>query len=802
MRYRSLLVTIAAVVALAAAAHGRDAMDAVRPERSQSATSAAYCNATHNIGRIAMGVSNDGTFGGGLSTTGYDCFTGEPVPYCEYPQGSGTRYLWGGDLWIGAVVGTDTLVSTGVDGWAVPGREWHPDERPMTYRSVLHRDIPGSEEALSEQDYIGTFYDTCHGCYGVSYDEIDHRPHIPLGLEVTQRSFAWSYPYTDDFILLDYAIKNIGPNALSNVYVGVYVDNDVHDERAFGYEGPVDDVTGYRGVVDDPMHPAGCPGTVDLKMAWAADNDGDMNQHVYREVRNVTGLRILKMPDPNAQISYNWWANNGESTALDFGPQKRNTYRDFGDGRTGNPTGDRNKYYVLSNGDIDYDQVYTPSIGHNDPVWLPLQRPETEYYGIGSDTRYCLSCGPFDIAPGESLPLTLAYVGGVGFHQSAGNINNLPDDPDAWYAGVNFDSLTINAIWADWVFDNPGVDSDNDGYAGVFEMCGDEKVWVKGDGAPDFRAASVPAAPPLWVEAIADGFTVRWNGFESETGIDWASRRNDFEGYRAYVSTTGRYGDYVLAASYDIEDYRRYYWDSEIHDWGVAPVPFTLEEAICHHAPNGCEDPLWDPLDYPRAHPYIVPNSDSVFYFEPWGNNACGFDWETPFAKRYPDAPKPPYAEPSDVPPDETALYLTGDGYFKYYEYEYKLKGLVPGQTYWVAVTAFDHGSSLVGSALESSRLSNAASVVPIESFTGCCEGTIGNVDCSFNDTPTAADVLRLIDYLFASQLPLCCDAEADFDGSGLDDPTGEDITMSDLTLMLYYMYYSDVGFPPCRTTP
>ena len=74
-------------------------------------SSPAYCLAGHKIGKIHVGVSNNGTLGNHYSASGgNDCFTGARVPNVEYPKGGGIEYLFGAAFWIGAVVGRDTLV--------------------------------------------------------------------------------------------------------------------------------------------------------------------------------------------------------------------------------------------------------------------------------------------------------------------------------------------------------------------------------------------------------------------------------------------------------------------------------------------------------------------------------------------------------------------------------------------------------------------------------------------------------------------------------------------------------------------
>jgi hypothetical protein len=39
------------------------------------------------------------------------------IPQFEMPAGSGVEYLFAGAIWVGGVVGTDTLVTVGADGW-------------------------------------------------------------------------------------------------------------------------------------------------------------------------------------------------------------------------------------------------------------------------------------------------------------------------------------------------------------------------------------------------------------------------------------------------------------------------------------------------------------------------------------------------------------------------------------------------------------------------------------------------------------------------------------------------------------
>jgi len=788
------LMVILAVMVLALSAAGRNAEKVGREQVSPTALAPAYCNVAHNVGKIGLSVSNDGTFGASLSVSGsgLDCFTGEALPLGQLPLGSRTEYLFGGALWIGAVVGTDTLVSTGADGWSRPGNEFHPDEPPagnIIYRSTTDPAAPQYAGAVSEQDYIAVYRDTCRNCIGVGRDYLDGRYHLPLYLEVTQTSYAWSLPHAEDYVLVDYSIKNIGVQTLDQLYVGLYADCDIHDLAIQGGSGAQDDISGLWSGTHPVTCGAGCEVPVELDVAWSADNDGDLRQSVFEPVTNVTGIRFLRPGSSAASLSFNWYTSNNIAS-LDFGPMSRAKPRDFMTGGLGTPEGDRNKYYLLSNGERDYDQVRVASIEVNDPIWIPPQSESAPIWAMGLDTRYILSAGPFSLEPGQTVPLTFAYVGGMGLHSDVDNLFNLPDDPDTYLGSLDFSDLATNAVWAGWVYDNPGVDTDSDGYAGEYQMCGDDTAWYSGDGVPDWCATSEPVAPNFWVEPRSAALYVRWNGFGPETSIDWATRESEFEGYRAYLSATGSPSDYACVASYDIEDYRRYHWEAALLDWVLCTSRFTLEEATCRYAPGGCTDPSWHPSDYTRQAPYVMPgHPDSMFYFEPILANASRLGLETPFVKRYPAAPRPAYNLPEDVPVDSAALYLTPDGYFKYYEYEFVMADLLPEHEYWLVVTAFESSSMIPESIpLESPAAANAQSATTLP-YQACCGGMVGNTDCDPGDRISLADVAVLIDHLYITGRPLCCIEEADVNQSGGADPAPNDITLGDVSLLIDYLF-------------
>lgn len=703
-----------------------------------------------------MPVTNMGYFGRGVDGLySRDCFTGQTITPCEFPKNSYNIYMSTGAIWVGAVVDRDTLVSTGYDGvgWS---EEFHPDAPPfgnLIYRSTLDPNSPRFEGAVSEQDYIATYSDTCTTCPGVRSDRVDLRPHRPLYVEVVQRSYAWSYSYAQDFVLFDYSIKNIGDHRLREMYIGIFVDGDVFTNLPMSNaDYGRDDLCGFREYQPAWYMKEPCPPDSDLvNQGWTADNNGDLHRpQEYAWVPHITGARIIKAPRDSLTVSFNWWSTNWWLSPLDFGPQARKTYRDLGFNNLGTPWGDRNSYHFLRNGEHDYDQAMIGTIGYLDAIWVPPPMQWIDSIIAGLDSRYLISFGPFALDPGQTLPLTIAYVAGANFHSDPDNLENLPLYPERWYENVNFDSLSTNATWAEWIYDNPGVDTDSDGYAGEFTVCnlGDDSVlvcdtmtdttaepdtgyvqcywtyevadtiWRKGDGVPDFQGAAPPPNPSTYSFVNRFGETLRglrvypeigqvrvvWNGVMAEITADPFTREYDFEGYRVYIARDDRLASYSVVDSYDRENYNRWEWSSVARRFVLRDPPFSLIQLRCMYA-DSCTDDTWYPDHYPRTRPLVIPggskSEDKVYFFEPQdynrsvlANNPVGAT--SGIKKVYADAPRPPHVHPDSLliyfPDRDDTLYFTEDGYLKYYEYEYTFENLLPTVLYYVNVTAFDYG--------------------------------------------------------------------------------------------------------------
>ena len=378
------------------------------------------------------------------------------------------------------------------------------------------------------------------------------------------------------------------------------------------------------------------------------------------------------------------------------------------------------------------------ALDHTYDGWLPRPADAVDMAN-GFDARYLLSFGPFNINPGEVLPVTFALVCGNYIHVMPNDFDDYfnPNQPDLFSSKLDFSNLAGNAIWASWIYDNPNFDTDGDGYKGKYRYCCSDSmininndvdppettmvcnladtVYYQGDGVPDFRGAAPPYPPILRIIPRVDEFNegelvVRWNGLKSEMEKDIFSNQYDFEGYRIYQSLSSRPGDFVMTASFDKEDYNRYCYNARRGIWQLTDFPFTIDSLRNLYGTDF--NPLLHGIDNPM---YVIGSggSDSIYYSSRQDWNASDLSDTTKIHKRFPSQPFP-----STLNLDSAMIYypdeLIEDSLFKYFEYEYTFRHLLPSRLYFISVTAFDYGSPGHGlSALESNISLNVISEYP-----------------------------------------------------------------------------------------
>ncbi len=659
-----------------------------------------YCIATHDVGKLALKTSSVIAFGGRTSNV-RDCLTNKTLfKYgAEYPKNSGIVSLRSALIYIGGIIDNDTLM--------IDGEEWNDIYRNK-YRSTIDPTSDAFEGAVSEQDYM-------------------FRTNLKtqLNLQVSNSSFAWSYDYADDFVLFDVEIKNLEDKTFKDVYIGLriyFITAYNPDENPNKY----DDIGGF---LKEYQLNNNCElNNNDINMIWGADNDGDPvdNEFVSRPMTigsgtvksatSVSGAFFLDFPKNKKNSkdisSYNWWS-------FDYNPQHKSQARAFKGQYPSFPEERIDYYYIMSNHEVDFDQIYTASISEFDPVWTYPDQDWDEDIADGYFLiPHMLSIGPFDIPPGGVLKIPFAYVAGENFHTIPTNIDNLPNFPNQYYRNLDFTDLVTNAQWARWIYDNPGVDTDGDGDSGLYQICvldsqlvdgewtasATDTFWYRGDGIPDWKAAGPPPAPYVWLDATHNGVHVRFNGSRSETEKDIFTRIADFEGYNIYFGRDERETSLSLVASYDKDNYDKFVYDFGVKRYTVQDIPLTLEQILCTYA-DSCNDTSFDPLMYTRSEPLF--KLDSLIFFEKHAFNVE----ESSITKVYPNARDPRHVHIDSLLDSD----YTDDGYFKFFEYEYFIENLLPTVSYWVNVTAFDFGSPKSGlKALETSKVLGIQEAYPL----------------------------------------------------------------------------------------
>ncbi|MCI0329745.1 MAG: hypothetical protein L0196_02165 [candidate division Zixibacteria bacterium] len=578
------------------------AIDTARPALSGLPKITAFPSleqCTHKTGRLWLTVSNWGILGNQRNIFFRDCLTGGFSSSAEFPGGSGLEYLFQGAVWVGGIVGEDTLVSTGSDGW-VGIRELFPEAGgagTIIKRSARPSSPYYNPAAVSDLDLISVFYDTLTDPrLVITPDPETGELFHPIGLKVEQRSYSWSADFAKDWVLLDYTITNLGPEPIRQAYFGILLDPDIGSVNASQLTH-TDDYSAFKpgaflkiadGAANFPgINPSLLICRDTLNLAYAYDNDGDPEdngEYGMRSPTGVIGLRVLRAGEAlkfdgtlgNKNISFNWWVPDS-NRVLDWGPQqipgRKNTLGQFGQ-----PIGDKMKYFYLSNRELDYDQIYS-ALDRNLPfqeIWRPPLFPAEGAIRLagGADSRFLLSAGPFDLEVGESVPLTFALLAGEKLHTDAANYASNFQFPStdfldttrilAYQNRLNLGALIANARMAKNVFDNENILStvicQADGHVPT------QDIRLIGDGIPDFKGPVPPPFPKVEFSTAEGEVTIRWFGRETEDTIDPFTGFRDFEGYTVQMSTDGI--NYTIIGYFDKVNWRLHYLNPDVNGNG------------------------------------------------------------------------------------------------------------------------------------------------------------------------------------------------------------------------------------------
>ncbi len=489
------------------------------PRRRPAVSTPAIDEKTHDVGQLFLTISNWGFFG---SQRGEDdprlCIiyeTGDKAGQCrpsaEYPGGSGLEYLFQGALWIGAVVGGDTVVSVGEDGWFHDVNELMPGYN-LAEDTIMVNSIYEDTLAISEQDFTALMTDT------VKNPDIVPIEHRPIGVEVTQRSVSWSYNYARNFVIIDYWFRNIRAerDTIRDAYVGIYIDGDVGHVNTPAYAQ--DDVTGFIESYWDPIK----NDSITVNTAWLADNDGDPTDDGRFDEFSPTGalgialLKVGENPLDELSYSFNWWVSN-TNEEIDWGPMRRYPPMTW----DGTPETDIMKYQVMSNGEFDYDQTDILNYTEDDD-WVPPPEDLAENMACGYDTRFLFSFGPFDIPPDDTIRLAIAVMVAEDFHQDPNVVGDC--QPEKYnYTGV--------AKTTEWVRDVYGAPN--------------------GLGEPNYQGPVPPPKPYFEVETYDNVIDIYWKFQDAMETQDPITMLYDFAGFRIYTAEANLESYYTPIVEFD-----------------------------------------------------------------------------------------------------------------------------------------------------------------------------------------------------------------------------------------------------------
>jgi hypothetical protein len=373
----------------------------------------------------------------GLSTSlpGFSLYDyGWPLVSFESPPGSDINYLYRGGLWIGGILGADTLVSTAYDlyTYAPDGLgEFRATNDQRTARAGTITPI----ESPADIAFRAQFDDTIHA--GVFYypDQATGAPHKPLNLDVTLKSYAWRSGVEANCVLYDAVITNIGGDEIHGGYVGLFIDPDISARQ------------NYNGGFNDDM----LGGIRGRGIAYGVDNDGDPRLGSFTaDSSPVQGIGVTFLASSFAatDTGFNWWTSPWVDPG-DIGPCRKPAFGGQPLEWNGAPYGNILEYQHLSSGEWDYDQCMLGTIETWDTTWVMPDAQFAQKYRFGGEISFVLSLGPFALPPDSSVRVLFTTMSAGVVHTDPYIRDFLFYAPELYPYVLDLDGLVRHADIAD-----------------------------------------------------------------------------------------------------------------------------------------------------------------------------------------------------------------------------------------------------------------------------------------------------------------------------------------------------------------
>jgi hypothetical protein len=444
---------------------------------------------------IRLQMDNRGTFGRAAYPGGTNSSFPRDSLGLEYPLGSSIEHMYGGGIWIGALVDTSTIpgtnprvkaVTTAYEGWAGPLWEMAPcTDNDVFWRASRFDTVapPGWTQywgsalpfrPISDNDIYCLYTDYCT------------RPsnHVPLGIKVIESSYAWKDPYADGIIINEYRIINTTDRSLEQAYIGFFADADVGPATLANYW--LRNFTGYDR---------------DSRTAYIHNPDD----------RGSTPVGItLAYPEPDTAVIH------------------RYTFRWFPGPNT--PPNDAGKYDLMGSGIIDPDE-----------------------YPARSDTRFVFAFGPFRITARDTLKIGVGVICAPNIfelkktakkclyiYKNKGIQLPATPPPPPLRVDVGFRRVTLNWRW------QPGDER-------IFgpEYTDPEANWDTASIVARWEPQRYRSGEQ-WVR-LANGDSVK-RVFKVPPGLDSTRGGRNFEAYRIWRSENPLYPDasFTLLKQFDV----------------------------------------------------------------------------------------------------------------------------------------------------------------------------------------------------------------------------------------------------------
>lgn len=486
-----------------------------------------------DVGNVGITVTNSGFIG--RASVRNDP-TGPPS--FEYPLNSGVEHLFEGGLWIGAIrsdgtvtVRTGAVTSSGGYSPGATGYEFGPLEG-FTGRSTLLTSEVFTRQAVSHQDLLTSFADTFRVLPGTSIPIPD--PEGRLGIDVDQQSYAWNFPFTESFAIVNFDIINISDATWDSVYVGIYADLVVRNVNTTQEAGSNFFNKNGLGFLDslNAMYAFNAGGTEEtintygsIAFLGAEWEDPRTGQRRFFHPNVADQYRQDGYAPP--RVDPRWWGFSG------------------GSGELARPSTDQEQYRRLSRpypnpANFETEEAFRQA----NEAWRERLRTDGQF--AAGNWISLIPVGPFPrVAPGDTLTVTYAFVGALKPEEFQGQAGKPVDTEESRT------NLRTNVLWAQRTYSG-----EDNNYNGILDPGED----VNGNGRLDRYLIPEPPAPPqVRTEFVTrtDPETGRdksevilyWDR-SAERSIDPVTGDMDFEGYRIYRSNPGddRAGNILDAA--------------------------------------------------------------------------------------------------------------------------------------------------------------------------------------------------------------------------------------------------------------